>query len=120
MKKSQYHQCFYFIKFLQSLSPKIRRQVLGSLKKPLCSELYDSLSVILFNIENNKIKGVEKIKPVLKRKRIFKALISPKFNRRLTPTKKAAVIRQSGGFLSLILPVVATLVGEAVGKYVKF
>lgn len=119
MKASQVRQCFYFLKFLQSLPSKVRNQIFETPRaRPLCAEIYDTLSGVLYNIDQDKIKNASKIKPLIQRKRLYRKFVSPKFNRKLNRSKKAAILSQAGGFLSFILPVVASLVGEVVTRYV--
>lgn len=94
--------------------PKLKKSVLKEMSK---NELYfNALFEIIHNISHNKLKLKPSDKKKLKKflKYMEKIARKPKSKR-----SRALLVKQSGGFLPIILPIVASAVTELISYAIR-
>jgi hypothetical protein len=99
-----------FLKLVASIKKSAtRREILEALSND------ETFQKALREIAKNTVRGAIKLSPSdIKKLKTHKGTIKSLSKKRLSANRKKKLISQSGGFLPILIPIVASLIGELI------
>lgn len=100
--------------FCDNKCPKIKKSLLNEMSKN--DSYFKALFEIVNNIARKNVKLDTKTKKRLKK---YKKLMYIILTRPKSKVKRAKAIKQSGGFLPIVLPIIGTVIAEVLSHVIR-